>query len=55
MQIRFLHDPDKDTGLVACALSSNIVRFFKTEDGTWSHEVYVETILLLVSIVLRRW
>ncbi|KAI9114894.1 hypothetical protein K1719_013907 [Acacia pycnantha] len=41
LEIRFLHDPDKDTGLVACALSSNIVRFFRTEDGTWSHEVVI--------------
>ncbi|KAF7837046.1 selenium-binding protein 1-like [Senna tora] len=40
-QIRFLHDPSKDTGFVGCALSSNMVRFFKTEDGSWSHEVAI--------------
>ena len=39
MQIRFLHDPAKDTGFVGCALSSNMVRFFKNPDGSWSHEV----------------
>ncbi|KVH90914.1 Selenium-binding protein [Cynara cardunculus var. scolymus] len=39
LEIRFLHDPTKDTGFVGCALSSNMVRFFKTSDGSWSHEV----------------
>lgn len=39
LQIRFLHDPSKDTGFVGCALTSNMVRFFKTDDGSWSHEV----------------
>ena len=38
-QIRFLHDPSKDTGFVGCALTSNMVRFFKTPNGSWSHEV----------------
>lgn len=39
LEIRFLHDPAKDTGFVGCALSSNMVRFFKNPDGSWSHEV----------------
>ncbi|KAL6343226.1 hypothetical protein AAG906_021137 [Vitis piasezkii] len=39
LEIRFLHDPSKDTGFVGCALTSNMVRFFKTPDGSWSHEV----------------
>ncbi|XAR48808.1 hypothetical protein NMG60_11031761 [Bertholletia excelsa] len=39
LEIRFLHDPSKDMGFVGCALSSNMVRFFKTPDGSWSHEV----------------
>lgn len=38
-QIRFLHDPDKDTGFVGCALTSKMVRFFKQPDGSWGHEV----------------
>nr|XP_043634106.1 selenium-binding protein 1-like [Erigeron canadensis] len=42
LEIRFLHDPTKDTGFVGCALSSNMVRFFKTSDGSWSHEVAME-------------
>lgn len=41
LEVRFLHDPSKDTGYVACALSSTLVRFFKLPDGTWSHEVAV--------------
>ncbi|KAI0530725.1 hypothetical protein KFK09_000273 [Dendrobium nobile] len=41
LEIRFLHDPSKDTGFVGCALTSNMVRFFKTTDGSWSHEVVV--------------
>ncbi|KHG08453.1 Selenium-binding 2 -like protein [Gossypium arboreum] len=41
-EIRFLHDPSKDTGYVECVLSSNVVRFFKTQDGSsWSHEVAI--------------
>lgn len=40
MQIRFLHDPAKDTGFVGSALSSNMIRFFKKEDDSWGHEVY---------------
>lgn len=39
LQVRFLHDPSKDTGYVGCALTTNMVRFFKTKDGSWSHEV----------------
>ncbi|CAF2158887.1 hypothetical protein HID58_025403 [Brassica napus] len=41
LEIRFLHDPTKATGFTGCALSSTIVRFFKNEDETWSHEVAI--------------
>lgn len=41
LEIRFLHDPSKDTGFVGCALTSNMVRFFRTADGSWSHEVVI--------------
>lgn len=41
LEIRFLHDPSKDTGFVGCALTTNMVRFFKTSDGSWSHEVAI--------------
>ncbi|KAM7278112.1 hypothetical protein ACFE04_005246 [Oxalis oulophora] len=42
LEIRFLHDPSKDTGFVGCALTSNMVRFFKTEDDSWSHEIVIQ-------------
>lgn len=41
LEVRFLHDPSKDTGYVGCALSGNMVRFFKTTDGSWDHEVVI--------------
>ncbi|KAL7177135.1 hypothetical protein ACSBR2_030467 [Camellia fascicularis] len=41
LEIRFLHDPSKDTGFVGCALTSNMVRFFKTPEGSWSHEIAI--------------
>ncbi|CAN8268651.1 unnamed protein product [Cochlearia groenlandica] len=41
LEVRFLHDPSKSTGFTGCALSSTIVRFFKNEDETWSHEVAI--------------
>ncbi|XP_038991877.1 selenium-binding protein 1-like [Hibiscus syriacus] len=41
LELRFLHDPSKDAGYVGCAYTSNMVRFFKTEDGSWSHEVAI--------------
>ncbi|RYR11603.1 hypothetical protein Ahy_B04g069106 isoform C [Arachis hypogaea] len=40
-RIRFLHDPSKDTGFVGSALTSNMIRFFKTKDGSWGHEVSI--------------
>jgi len=57
LQIRFLHDPSKDTGFVGSALSSNMIRFFKNSDETWSHEVSVVSdsfslLLVLVLIIL---
>ncbi|KAJ7548278.1 hypothetical protein O6H91_07G005500 [Diphasiastrum complanatum] len=48
LEVRFLHDPSKDTGYVACALSGTLVRFFQTEDGAWDHEVVVSVPALKV-------
>ncbi|URE21576.1 selenium-binding protein [Musa troglodytarum] len=48
LETRFLHDPSKDTGFVGCALSSNMVRFFKTSDGSWNHEVVISVTPLKV-------
>ncbi|KAJ7570579.1 hypothetical protein O6H91_01G127000 [Diphasiastrum complanatum] len=48
LEVRFLHDPSKDTGYVACALSGTLVRFFKTESEAWDHEVVVSVPALKV-------
>ncbi|KAF5948561.1 hypothetical protein HYC85_014518 [Camellia sinensis] len=50
IMIRFLHDPSKDTGFVGCALTGNMVRFFKTPEASWSHEApYPFRILMMLS------
>ncbi|KAE8677595.1 Selenium-binding protein 2 [Hibiscus syriacus] len=41
-EIRFLHEPSKNTGYVECVLPSNVVRFFKTQDGSWGHEAAIQ-------------
>lgn len=46
--MRFLHDPSRDTGFVGCALSSNMVRFFKKSDDSWDHEVVISVAPLKV-------
>ncbi|KAL6009331.1 Selenocysteine insertion sequence-binding protein 2 [Asimina triloba] len=51
LEIRFLHEPSKDMGYVGCALTSNMVRFFKTSDGSWNHEVAISVQPLKV----RNW
>lgn len=51
LEVRFLHDPSKDTGYVGCALTSNMVRFFKTADGSWSHEVAIS----IEPLKVRNW
>ncbi|KAK8967061.1 Selenium-binding protein 2 [Platanthera guangdongensis] len=48
LEIRFLHDPSKNTGFVGCALTSNMVRFFRTADGLWSHECEVTSHLCCI-------
>lgn len=55
MQIRFLHDPSKDTGFVGCALTSNMVRFFKNQDGSWSHEVCINISIRSCVCALLLW
>ncbi|KAM4690784.1 methanethiol oxidase [Rhinophrynus dorsalis] len=42
LEIRFLHDPDADQGLVGCALSSSVFRFYKTKDGKWASEKVIQ-------------
>ncbi|KAF4374595.1 hypothetical protein G4B88_004847 [Cannabis sativa] len=48
LAIRFLHDPSKDIGFVGAALASNMVRFFKNPDNSWSHEVAISVKALKV-------
>eukprot|EP00252_Welwitschia_mirabilis_P018401 TRINITY_DN408_c0_g1_i1.p1 TRINITY_DN408_c0_g1~~TRINITY_DN408_c0_g1_i1.p1 ORF type:complete len:497 (-),score=90.69 TRINITY_DN408_c0_g1_i1:161-1651(-) len=48
LEVRFLHEPSKDTGYVGCALSSNIIRFFRNKDGSWGHEVVISVAALKV-------
>ncbi|XP_072139561.1 methanethiol oxidase [Mobula birostris] len=38
LEIRFLHEPSAAEGLVGCALSSCVFRFYKTEKGDWDAE-----------------
>uniref|UniRef100_A0A8C5R2X4 Methanethiol oxidase n=2 Tax=Leptobrachium leishanense TaxID=445787 RepID=A0A8C5R2X4_9ANUR len=42
LEIRFLHNPHADEGLVGCALSSTVFRFFKTKCGTWAAEKVIQ-------------
>jgi len=42
LEVRFLHDPAAAEGYVGCALSSEMVRFFRQEEGTWDSEVAVK-------------
>jgi len=43
LEVRFLHNPNAVEGFVGCALSSNIIRFYKNEDsGSWDTEVVVK-------------
>lgn len=51
LEIRFLHDPSKDIGFVGCALASTMVRFSKTQDGSWSHEVAIS----VESLKVQNW
>ncbi|KAG2255871.1 hypothetical protein Bca52824_075165 [Brassica carinata] len=45
LEIRFLHDPSKDIGYVGSALSSNMLRFFKNSDESWSHQAIENWVL----------
>ncbi|CAD5113915.1 DgyrCDS3074 [Dimorphilus gyrociliatus] len=42
LELRFLHNPEATEGFVGCALTSNIFRFFKNQDGKWSAEEVVK-------------
>ncbi|XP_078390182.1 methanethiol oxidase [Cetorhinus maximus] len=38
LEVRFLHDPSAAEGMVGCALSSSVFRFYRTEKGDWAAE-----------------
>jgi selenium-binding protein 1 len=42
LELRFLHDPNATEGYVGAALSSNIIRFYKNDVGTWSVEKVID-------------
>ncbi|KAK0072560.1 hypothetical protein PV325_011170 [Microctonus aethiopoides] len=42
LEVRFLHDPMASEGFVGCAVSSNIYRFFKTNDDKWIAEMFID-------------
>lgn len=42
LEVRFLHDPAATTGFVGCALSSTVIRFYKTQRGDWAAEKVIE-------------
>lgn len=42
LEIRFLHDPKAKEGLVGCAVTSNIHRFYTTPDGEWRAEKIIQ-------------
>ncbi|NXY12248.1 SBP1 oxidase, partial [Pteruthius melanotis] len=42
LEIRFLHDPSAAQGFVGCALSGQIQRFHKSQEGKWAVEKVIE-------------
>ncbi|KAK9501062.1 hypothetical protein O3M35_002176 [Rhynocoris fuscipes] len=42
LEVKFLHNPTESQGYVGCAFSSNVFRFFKKEDGSWSAEKVID-------------
>lgn len=42
LEIRFLHDPKANEGLVGCAVSSNVYKFYKTPTGEWAAKKVIQ-------------
>jgi len=53
LEVRFLHDPAAAEGYVACALSGEVVRFYKdpTVDGGWATHV----VLTVAPVAVTGW
>ncbi|XP_062512105.1 methanethiol oxidase-like [Corticium candelabrum] len=42
LELRFLHDPNAVEGFVGAALSSNVLRFYRTQDGSWKADKVID-------------
>ena len=42
LEVRMSHNPEETQGYVGAALSSNIIHFYETDDGTWDWDVVIE-------------
>jgi selenium-binding protein 1 len=42
LELRFLHDPNATQGYVCAALSSNVFRFYKAENGSWKADKVID-------------
>jgi len=51
LEIRFLHNRNAAEGFVGCALSSTIIRFFKTKEHSWA----TETVIKVPSKKVKNW
>jgi len=51
LEVRFLHEPTATEGYVGCALSSEMVRFYKTSGGKWANE----TVTKIPAVPVEGW
>jgi len=51
LEVRFLHDPSASEGFTGCALSSEILRFFKKPDGEWA----IERVISIPPVPVENW
>ncbi|KAG8268254.1 Methanethiol oxidase [Homalodisca vitripennis] len=51
LETRFLHNPLEAQGFVGCAVTSNIFRFYRTDDGTWA----VEKVIVIPPKKVKGW
>ncbi|KAK5642132.1 hypothetical protein RI129_008299 [Pyrocoelia pectoralis] len=41
LETRFLHNPRESQGYVGCAVTANVFRFYKKDDGTWDTHMVI--------------
>jgi len=51
LEIRFLHNPTQSTGYVGCALTANVFRFHRLDDGSWTADKVID----IPSWNVNRW